>query len=76
VNREEAAAQNRRDFTAMAEALVVFAEFDPKPIYAEENGRSIGKKPDSTQSLDGDRLVAMYDANELRKQLINKRLRK
>lgn len=76
MNREEAAAQNRRDFTAMAEALVVFAEFDPKPIYAEENGRSIGKKPDSTQSLDGDRLVAMYDANELRKQLINKRLRK
>lgn len=77
MNREEQAANNRRDFTAMAEALIVFAEFSPRPIYAEENGRSIGKKPqDDPNSLDGDRLVAMYDATELTKQLINKRLRK
>jgi hypothetical protein len=59
--KEVEAAENRKHFTAMAEALVLFAEFNPKPIYAEENGRSIGKKPSTTDSLDGDRLVQMHD---------------
>ncbi|HVI55461.1 MAG TPA: hypothetical protein VM621_10460 [Luteibacter sp.] len=71
--REVEAAENRKNFTAMAEALVLFAEFKPKPIYAEENGRSIGKKPDSSQSLDGDRLVQMHDQFERTSTMMNKR---
>ncbi len=36
--------------------------FDPKLIYAEHDGRSIGRKPqDDPKSLDGDRLVQMHD---------------
>jgi hypothetical protein len=50
-----------------------FAEFDPKLIYAEENGRSIGKRPDQSNSLDGDRLVAMHDQFERTSTLMNKR---
>jgi hypothetical protein len=72
--REVEAAENRKNFTAMAEALDLFAEFNPKPIYAEENGRSIGRKPqDDPNSLDGDRLVQMHDQFERTSTLMNKR---
>ncbi len=59
--REAARNRNREQFPYAAELMDQFAEFDPKLIYAEQEGRSIGKKPDSSQSLDGDRLVQMYD---------------
>ncbi len=59
--REQEAEENRKNFTAAAEGMVLFAEFNPKVIYAEENGRSIGKRPDQSNSLDGNRLVAMHD---------------
>jgi len=52
-----------------------FAEFDPKLIYAEQDGRSIGRKPDSSQSLDGDRLVQMDDQFKRTADLLNKRKR-
>lgn len=61
MNREEKAAANRAAFTYAAVLMDQFAEFEPKLIYAEENGRSIGKKPSTTDSLDGDRLVQMND---------------
>lgn len=72
--REVEAAENRKNFTAMAEALDLFAEFNPKPIYAEENGRSIGRKPqDDPNSLDGDRLVQMHDSFEFIKSRMRKK---
>lgn len=64
MNREEKAAANRAAFPYAAELMDQFAEFEPKLIYAEENGRSIGKKPSTTDSLDGDRLVQMHDSFE------------
>lgn len=36
--------QNRRDFPMMAEYLKILERFNPRAIWAEENGRSIGKK--------------------------------
>lgn len=58
---ERKAEENRKAFPYAAELMDQFAEFEPKLIYAEENGRSIGKKPSTTDSLDGDRLVQMHD---------------
>lgn len=59
--REVARTRNREQFPYAAELMDQFAEFDPKLIYAEEDGRSIGKRPDQSNSLDGDRLVQMHD---------------
>lgn len=74
--REAARNRNREQFPYAAELMDQFAEFDPKLIYAEENGRSIGKKPSTTDSLDGDRLVAMHDQFERTVNLLKKRVRK
>lgn len=71
--REAARTRNREQFPYAAELMDQFAEFDPKLIYAEENGRSIGKRPDQSNSLDGDRLVAMHDQFERTSTLMNKR---
>lgn len=73
MNREEKAAANRAAFPYAAELMDQFAEFEPKLIYAEENGRSIGKKPSTTDSLDGDRLVQMHDQFTRTSTLMNKR---
>lgn len=71
--RERKAEENRATFPYAAELMDQFAEFEPKLIYAEENGRSIGKKPSTTDSLDGDRLVQMHDYFETFKQPRKKR---
>lgn len=71
--REDARTRNREAFPYAAELMDQFAEFDPKLIYAEENGRSIGKKPSTTDSLDGDRLVQMHDQFTRTSILMNKR---
>jgi hypothetical protein len=72
--REDAKKRNREDFPFAAEMADLLAEFQPKLIYAEQNGRSIGKKPqDDPYSLDGDRLVQMHDQFERTSTLMNKR---
>lgn len=71
--REDARTRNREQFPSAAELMDQFAEFEPKLIYAEENGRSIGKKPSTTDSLDGDRLVQMYDSFEFIKSRMRKK---
>lgn len=71
--RERKAEENRKAFPYAAELMDQFAEFEPKLIYAEENGRSIGKKPSTTDSLDGDRLVQMHDQFTRTSILMNKR---
>jgi len=43
--REAKAEQNRRDFPLMAEYLDKLAIFTPRAVWAEENGRTIGRKP-------------------------------
>ena len=43
--RAIAAEQNRRDFPLMASYLKLLERFTPRAIWAEENGRHIGKKP-------------------------------
>ena len=37
--------QNRRDFPLMASYLKLLERFNPRAIFAEENGRSVGKVP-------------------------------
>ena len=37
--------QNRRDFPLMASYLKALERFNPRAIYAEENGRRVGKVP-------------------------------
>ena len=37
--------QNRRDFPLMASYLKLLERFSPRAIFAEENGRRIGKVP-------------------------------
>ena len=71
--REDAKKRNREDFPFAAELADLLAEFQPKLIYAEQNGRTIGKRPDASQSLDGDRLVAMHDQFTRTSTLMNKR---
>jgi len=44
--REAKAEQNRRDFPLMAEYLDKLAIFTPRAIWAEENGRKIGRVPE------------------------------
>lgn len=73
MNREEKAAENRAAFPYAAEMMDLLEEFQPKLIYAEENGRSIGKKPSTTESLDGDRLVQMHDSFEFIRNHTRKR---
>jgi len=71
--RERKAEENRKQFPHAAELADLLAEFNPKLIYAEQNGRSIGKKPDDSQSLDGDRLLAMIDSTNRTMNAMNKR---
>lgn len=71
--RERQAEKNREAFPFAAEMADLLAEFQPRLIYAEQDGRTIGKKPDSSQSLDGDRLVAMDDSFEFIKSRMRKR---
>lgn len=71
--REKRAAELRAIFTFAAEMKELLIEFDPKLIYAEQDGRSIGKKPDSTDSLDGDHLVQMHDSFEFIKSRMRKK---
>lgn len=71
--REAARTRNREAFPFAAEMAGLLAEFQPKLIYAEQDGRSIGRKPDSSQSLDGDRLVQMHDQFTRTSTLMNKR---
>jgi len=42
--REAKAEQNRRDFPAMAKMLDHFKAANPRAIWGEENGRTIGRK--------------------------------
>lgn len=42
--REAKAEQNRRNFPLMAEYLDKLAIFTPRAIWAEENGRRIGRE--------------------------------
>ena len=44
--REAKAEQNRRNFPLMAEYLDKLAIFTPRAIWAEENGRKIGRVPE------------------------------
>lgn len=44
--REAKAEQNRRDFPLMAKYLDKLAIFTPRAIWAEENGRKIGRVPE------------------------------
>jgi len=37
--------QNRRDFPLMASYLKALERFNPRAIFAEENGRRVGKVP-------------------------------
>ena len=37
--------QNRRDFPQMASYLKLLERFNPRAIWAEENGRRVGKVP-------------------------------
>ncbi len=43
--REAKAEQNRRDFPLMAEYLDKLAIFTPRAVWADEHGRTIGRKP-------------------------------
>lgn len=43
--REAKAEQNRRDFPLMHSYLQALAIFNPRAVWAEENGRTIGRKP-------------------------------
>jgi len=43
--REAKAEQNRRNFPLMAEYLDKLAIFTPRAVWAEEHGRTIGRKP-------------------------------
>lgn len=74
--REAAKTENRKNFPFAAELADLLAEFNPKLVYAEENGSTIGKRPDTSLSLDGDRLVAMIDATTRTVTAMNKRSRK
>ena len=38
--------QNRRDFPLMASYLKLLERFNPRAIFAEENGRRIGRERD------------------------------
>lgn len=72
--RERKAAELRAIFTFAAEMKELLIDFDPKLIYAEQDGRSIGKKPqDDPNSLDGDRLVQMHDSFEFIKSRMRKK---
>lgn len=42
--REAKAEQNRRDFRLMASYLKALERFNPRAIWAEENGRRIGRE--------------------------------
>ncbi len=74
--REASRTENRKNFTAAAEAMDLFAEFNPRVIYAEENGKTIGRKPDETNNMDAYRLLDMHDAFERLTQRMNPRKKK
>ena len=42
--REAKAERNRRDFPLMASYLKLLERFSPRAIFAEENGRRIGRE--------------------------------
>jgi len=44
--REAKAEQNRRDFPQTYNLLTIFKAANPRAIYAEENGRKIGRVPE------------------------------
>jgi hypothetical protein len=44
--REAKAEQNRRDFPLMASYLKLLERFNPRAIWAEENGKRIGRVPE------------------------------
>lgn len=46
VSREEVAAQNRLNFPNAANVMDQFKAFNPRLIWAEEGGKSIGKVPE------------------------------
>lgn len=71
--REAARTKNREDFPFAAEMSDLLAEFNPRLIYAEQGGKSVGRKPDSTNAMDGDRLVAMHDQFERTVTMMRKR---
>lgn len=79
--REAARKRNREDFPFAAELMDAFSvgfndglpPFAPKLIYAEQNGRHIGKPPDDSQNTDVDRLLEMIDANNRTVNAMNKR---
>ncbi len=43
--RDANAENNRRDFPLMASCLKLLERFNPRAVWAEENGRTIGRKP-------------------------------
>ena len=43
--RDANAENNRRDFPLMASYLKLLERFSPRAIFAEENGRRVGKVP-------------------------------
>ena len=43
--RDANAENNRRDFPLMASYLKALERFSPRAIFAEENGRRVGKVP-------------------------------
>lgn len=43
--REAHRENNRRDFPGMARAMKLLERFNPRVIWAEENGKRIGRKP-------------------------------
>ena len=43
--REAKAEQNRRDFPLMASCLKLLERFNPRAVWAEEHGGTIGRKP-------------------------------
>ena len=43
--REAKAAENRKNFPTATEAMEKFAIFNPRLLYARENGKEIGRRP-------------------------------
>lgn len=75
-DRERQRTENRRNFPLAAEMMEMFAEFNPRIVYAEENGKSIGKKPEAYGTVDASRLVDLIDASDRMVANMNPRRRK
>lgn len=73
--REAARTKHRQDFPFAAELMDMFAEFDPKLIYAEQGDKTIGRKPDESQNMDAMRFVEMIEANTRTVAAMNPRKR-